>query len=498
MRIVDVLERDAELYPSRIALVVVDGRSVTFAELVDRIHRIAAGLESLGIGRGSRVALMADDGYVFFDVYLAVAYLGATAVPINTRLTDYEIGFVLDDAEPALTIADPEYVDRLAAMSGVGLVIESGSPAYEKLASSTPLANLEQSSEDDVALIIYTSGTTGRPKGVCLTQRALIFNGLTMAIVQQFQPDDVFLSATPLFHAASGTRVSSMLVDGHTHVVLKKFTTKSFFEAVEKYGVTVTVLVPTQLRQIIDDPEFSNYDLSSLRLIVYGAAPTAGNLIRQIHEKFRCGLYQGYGISECVTNLTGLLPTDHEMALRNRPDLLESCGRVVPGVRIELRNDQGTPVPAGEVGEIWVQTEKVMAGYWRNPAQTAEVIVDGWFRTGDLARCDEDGYLFIVGRAKDMLISGGVNGYPSEIELVLHDHPAVVEASVIGRPDGRWGERPVAFVELAQQVDDGELRAWCVERLAAFKVPAEFIVVEGFPRTATGKIRKVDLRELVG
>ncbi len=498
MRIVDVLERDAELYPSRIALVVVDGRSVTFAELVDRIHRIAAGLESLGIGRGSRVALMADDGYVFFDVYLAVAYLGATAVPINTRLTDYEIGFVLDDAEPALTIADPEYVDRLAVMSGVGLVIESGSPAYEKLASSTPLANLEQSSEDDVALIIYTSGTTGRPKGVCLTQRALIFNGLTMAIVQQFQPDDVFLSATPLFHAASGTRVSSMLVDGHTHVVLKKFTTKSFFEAVEKYGVTVTVLVPTQLRQIIDDPEFSNYDLSSLRLIVYGAAPTAGNLIRQIHEKFRCGLYQGYGISECVTNLTGLLPTDHEMALRNRPDLLESCGRVVPGVRIELRNDQGTPVPAGEIGEIWVQTEKVMAGYWRNPAQTAEVIVDGWFRTGDLARCDEDGYLFIVGRAKDMLISGGVNVYPSEIELVLHDHPAVVEASVIGRPDGRWGERPVAFVELAQQVDDGELRAWCVERLAAFKVPAEFIVVEGFPRTATGKIRKVDLRELVG
>ena len=498
MRIVDVLERDAELYPSRIALVVVDGRSVTFAELVDRIHRIAAGLESLGIGRGSRVALMADDGYVFFDVYLAVAYLGATAVPINTRLTDYEIGFVLDDAEPALTIADPEYVNRLAAMSGVGLVIESGSPAYEKLASSTPLANLEQSSEDDVALIIYTSGTTGRPKGVCLTQRALIFNGLTMAIVQQFQPDDVFLSATPLFHAASGTRVSSMLVDGHTHVVLKKFTTKSFFEAVEKYGVTVTVLVPTQLRQIIDDPEFSNYDLSSLRLIVYGAAPTAGNLIRQIHEKFRCGLYQGYGISECVTNLTGLLPTDHEMALRNRPDLLESCGRVVPGVRIELRNDQGTPVPAGEVGEIWVQTEKVMAGYWRNPAQTAEVIVDGWFRTGDLARCDEDGYLFIVGRAKDMLISGGVNVYPSEIELVLHDHPAVVEASVIGRPDGRWGERPVAFVELAQQADDGELRAWCVERLAAFKVPAEFIVVEGFPRTATGKIRKVDLRELVG
>ena len=498
MRIVDVLERDAELYPSRIALVVVDGRSVTFAELVDRIHRIAAGLESLGIGRGSRVALMADDGYVFFDVYLAVAYLGATAVPINTRLTDYEIGFVLDDAEPALTIADPEYVDRLAAMSGVGLVIESGSPAYEKLANSTPLANLEQSSEDDVALIIYTSGTTGRPKGVCLTQRALIFNGLTMAIVQQFQPDDVFLSATPLFHAASGTRVSSMLVDGHTHVVLKKFTTKSFFEAVEKYGVTVTVLVPTQLRQIIDDPEFSNYDLSSLRLIVYGAAPTAGNLIRQIHEKFRCGLYQGYGISECVTNLTGLLPTDHEMALRNRPDLLESCGRVVPGVRIELRNDQGTPVPAGEVGEIWVQTEKVMAGYWRNPAQTAEVIVDGWFRTGDLARCDEDGYLFIVGRAKDMLISGGVNVYPSEIELVIHDHPAVVEASVIGRPDGRWGERPVAFVELAQQVDDGELRAWCVERLAAFKVPAEFIVVEGFPRTATGKIRKVDLRELVG
>tara|TARA_B100000700_G_scaffold315056_2_gene402572 strand:- start:5942 stop:7438 length:1497 start_codon:yes stop_codon:yes gene_type:complete len=496
MRIVDVLERDAELYPDRVAVVLADDRSVTFAELTDRVRRIAAGFKSLGIKRGSRVVLVADDGAVFFDVYLAVAYLGAIAVPINTRLTDREIEFIIDNAQPMLTIADSGYVERLGVMRGVDLVIDSDSPAYEELASSDPLPDLGQASEDDVALIIYTSGTTGQPKGVCLTQRALIFNGLTMAIVQQFQPDDVFLSATPLFHAASGTRVSSMLVDGQTHVVLGKFTPKSFFELVQKYKVTVTVLVPTQLRLIIEDPEFSSYDLSSLRLIVYGAAPSGGELIRKAQEKFGCGLYQGYGISECVTNLTGLLPSDHDSALHNRPDLLASCGRVVPGVRIELRNGQGTPVSVGEVGEIWVQTEKMMTGYWRDPAQTAEAIVDGWFRTGDLARSDEDGYLFIVGRSKDMLISGGVNVYPSEIELVLHDHPAVIESSVIGRPDSKWGERPVAFVKLNRQVDEGELRTWCDERLAAFKVPSEFFLVDEFPRTVTGKIRKVELRKM--
>ena len=495
MRIVDLLERNAALYPGRTAVAVVDGPSLTFAELRDRVRRVAGGLQAAGVGHGDRVALMAGNGTVFFDAYLAVAYLGAAAVPINTQLADEEVQYILGNAEPVLTIAEMVYADRLSAMNTAGSVIEVGTAGYEDLLSAAPLAGVDQSDESDTALIIYTSGTTGRPKGVCLTQRGLAFNGLTMALVQRFRPDDVFLSTTPLYHAAAGTRVSSMLADGQTHVVLRSFSPESFFAAVAEHRVSISILVPAQLRRILDHPGFDEADLSSLRLIVYGAAPTAGPLIRQAYERFGCGLYQGYGISECVTNLTGLLPEDHDKAMAGRHELLDSCGRIVPGVRIELHDDTGALVAPGEVGEIWVKSEKVMAGYWRNPGQTAEALVDGWLRTGDLGRMDADGYLYIVGRAKDMLISGGVNVYPSEIEAVLYDHPAIAEVAVVGRPDPDWGERPVAFVELRPGETLDGLPAWCAERLAKIKVPEEFIAVDSFPRTVTGKIRKVELRE---
>ena len=495
MRIVDLLERDAALYPQRTAVSVDGGPSATFAELRDRVRRLATGLEDSGVGPGDRVALMAENGLIFFDVYLAVAYLGAAAVPLNTQLTDPELAFILSNAEPTLTLATRDYAQRLEAIGSTGPVIDADGDGYAELLGSAPFTDLDRASEDDTALIIYTSGTTGRPKGVCLTQRGLAFNGLTMALIQRFQPDDVFLSTTPLYHAATGTRVCSMLADGQTHVVLRSFSPESFFAAVAEHRVTISILVPAQLRRLLDHPGFDEADLSSLRLIVYGAAPTAGPLIRQAYERFGCGLYQGYGISEGVTNLTGLLPEDHDLAMAGRPDLLDSCGRVVPGVRIELHDDSGALVAPGEVGEIWVKSEKVMAGYWRNPDQTAEALVDGWLRTGDLGRFDDDGYLYIVGRSKDMLISGGVNIYPSEIEAVLYDHPAVAEAAVVGRTDSEWGERPVAFVELRPEESLDGLLAWCRQRLAKIKVPDEFIAVDSFPRTVTGKIRKVELRE---
>lgn len=495
MRIVDLLERDAALYPQRTAVAVAGGPSASFGELHDRVRRLASGLGAAGVGTGDRVALMADNGLVFFDVYLAVAYLGAAAVPLNTQLTDPELSYILSNAEPILTVATSQYVERLKAIGATGPVIDADGDSYVSLLASEPFADLDRATEQDTALIIYTSGTTGQPKGVCLTQRGLAFNGLTMALVQRFRPDDVFLSTTPLYHAATGTRVCSMLADGQTHVVLRSFSPESFFAAVAEHRVTISILVPAQLRRLLDHPGFDEADLSSLRLIVYGAAPTAGPLIKQAYERFGCGLYQGYGISECVTNLTGLLPEDHDLAMAGRPELFDSCGRVVPGVRIELYDDNGVLAAPGEVGEIWVKSEKVMAGYWRNPDQTAEALVDGWLRTGDLGRMDAHGYLYIVGRSKDMLISGGVNIYPSEIETVLYDHPAVAEAAVVGRPDPEWGERPVAFVELRPEESLDGLADWCRQRLAKIKVPDEFIAVDSFPRTVTGKIRKVELRE---
>ncbi|MDE0117362.1 MAG: AMP-binding protein [bacterium] len=495
MRIVDLLERDAALYPQRTAVAVDGGPSATFAELRNRVRRLATGLEHAGVSRGARVALMADNGLAFFDVYLAAAYLGAAAVPLNTQLAEPELAFVLSNAEPSLTVTTSDYAQRLGAIGSTGPVIDADGEAYAELLGSEPLADLDRATGDGTALIIYTSGTTGRPKGVCLSQRGLAFNGLTTALVQRFRPDDVFLSTTPLYHAASGTRVFSMLADGQTHVVLRSFSPESFFAAVAEHRVTISILVPAQIRRLLGHPGFDEADLSSLRLIVYGAAPTAGPLIRQAHERFGCGLYQAYGITEGVSNLTGLLPEDHDLAMAGHSELLDSCGRVVPGVRIELHDDSGNLVAPGEVGEIRVKSEKVMAGYWRDPEQTAEALVGGWLRTGDLGRFDDDGYLYIVGRSKDMLVSGGVNIYPSEIEAVLYDHPAVSEVAVVGRPDLEWGERPVAFVELLPEESLDGLRDWCRQRLAKIKVPDEFIAVDSFPRTVTGKIRKVELRE---
>jgi long-chain acyl-CoA synthetase len=382
----------------------------------------------------------------------------------------------------------------LRVVAGDAALFAAGSPQYDSLLNTEARPALTAMARaDDVAMLVYTSGTTGRPKGVCLTQAALAFNAVTIALAQGLRHEDVFLTTTPLYHVASGTRVTTMLLDGQAHVVMPSFDTESFFEAVESYGVTTTVVVPTQLRRIIESAKPDDARLRTLRLLVYGAAPTSLTLIKRALSVLRCGFYQGYGLTEACTNLTGLLPSDHVDGADER---LRSCGRPVPGVEIGIYDSRGERLPAHRVGEIRVRTEKLMAGYWRDPAATSQALTGGWLRTGDMGRVDEAGYLTIVGRAKDMLISGGVNVYPSEIEAVLHLHPAVAEAAVVGHPDEEWGEIPVAFVIPRQdaRVSPGEIQQFCRERLAGLKVPRRVELVEDLPRTASGKVRKVELR----
>jgi acyl-CoA synthetase (AMP-forming)/AMP-acid ligase II len=496
MRIVDLVERNARLYADREAVAIVGGARLTHRQVRDRATRMASGLAAAGVGRGDRIGLVADNGVVYFDLYLAAAYLGAAVVPVNTHLTPPEIAYVLGHAEPVVTLADPEYRDRVPPPYDTVIV---GSDAYDELIAAPARPDLAGLADDrDTALIIYTSGTTGRPKGVCLSQHALVFNGITLALVQGFTPDEVMLSMTPLYHAATGTRITTMLVDGQRHVVLPKFDAETCLETLEREGVTTTVAVPTQLRRIIESPSLRSTDLSRLRLLVYGAAPTAVPLIERALAELPCGFYQGYGLTEATTNLTGLLPSDHRGPDAN-PARLASCGRAVPGVDLRICDDDGAPLPAGEVGEIRVRTDKLMTGYWRDEDATRAAIVDGWLRTGDLGTMDHEGYVTIVGRAKDMLISGGVNVYPSEIEAVLQRQPGVADVAVVGRPDDEWGEVPVAFVlpGPGAVVDPERLAAACRDQLAPMKIPREIRVVDDLPRTATGKIRKVELRDLV-
>jgi len=496
MRIVDFLERNCLLYADRTAVTVVGGPSVSYRDLRRRVGSLATSLAARGVRRGDRVIIMAGNSLTPFDTYLACAYLGAAAVPINVRLAPPEIEHLVSDSGPSFGIANEEYATQLCVAVGPSVpVVSTDSDEYQRFITAEELPDLAGLARpDDIALIIYTSGTTGRPKGVCLPQSALASNAVTMSIAQQFQSTDVFLSMTPLYHAATGTRVSSMLVDGQTHVVLPHFDADEALDAIEEYGVSITVAVPTQLRRMLDSPRFDPARLSSLRLVVYGAAPTGIPLIRRAMGVLPCGLYQGYGLSEATTNLTGLLPEDHQ--LDTLDERLSTAGRPVVGVELSIRDENGVALAADEPGEIWVRTDKVMAGYWGNPAATTEAIVDGWLRTGDIGRLGRDGYLSIVDRVKDMLISGGVNVYPSEIEAVLRQWPGLTDVAVVGRPDDEWGEVPIAFisVEPGMHVDEATVKAFCRERLAGLKVPREVRVIDEFPRTATGKIRKVELR----
>jgi acyl-CoA synthetase (AMP-forming)/AMP-acid ligase II len=331
----------------------------------------------------------------------------------------------------------------------------------------------------------------------------MIQNGLTVLLGQGTDHRDSFLSTTPLTHAASGTRIFSLATDGLKHVIMESFDVAGFFELVARERITTTILVPTMLADVVDSPLLGGADLSSMRFIIYGAAPTPEPLIARALEALPCGLFQGYGLTEGSPALTAFTPEEHQRfrtssdpAVRRR---LRSMGRPVPGVRAKIVGDDGAPVAVGEPGELHVRSTKTMLGYWGSPELTAGAFVDGWLATGDVCEADDEGYLFLVDRKKEMLISGGFNVYPSEIERVLRDHAAVREAAVVGTAHERWGEVPVAFVALRADTADAavvldELRAMCRDQLAGYKQPRDLRVVDALPRNETGKIHKPTLR----
>jgi len=490
MRVTSLLARAESIHADRDAVVVVGGERLSYRELGLRVRSVAAGLSRRGVGRGDRVAVIGDAGIAYFDVYLAAAWLGAAAVPIPTRLAAAEVATILADAGPAVVIAAPDHVAALPP--GVEAIVV-GSPAHEELIAGPPTTTPSPARDEDIALIVYTSGTTGLPKGVCLSQHALAINALTIGISQQLRPDDVFLTMTPLYHAAAGNRVYTMLLDGQTHVVLPRFDVEAAIAAIEEHAVTTTLAVPTQLHRLLAAPDVAART-KTLRLLVYGAGPSGQKLVAAARETLDCGLYQGYGLTEACTGVTALVPADHDRAVRE-PALFASCGRVLPGMEVTVCGEDGAPLPVGEVGEIRVRGDKLMSGYWRLPEDSAATLRDGELLTGDLGRLDAEGYLYVVDRLKDMLISGGVNVYPSEIERVLVAYEGVDAAAVVPRSDAEWGELPVAFVEAPPQLDLEGLRRHCEQHLARFKLPREITRVERLPRTPTGKLQRRELRQ---
>jgi acyl-CoA synthetase (AMP-forming)/AMP-acid ligase II len=475
---------------------VVDGpRRVTWAELHDRTARLAGALRTkVGAQRGARIAFLGTNCLETIELFHATARAGLLCVPLNERLAPAELRAIVESIEPVALLYTQTYADLAAELvSGTAtLLVGVTAPAPleygELLAAGRPAPAAEP---EPVSSICFTSGTTGRPKGVLMTQRAQCVFARAQAELEPIRPRARHLFARPMAVAPGHRMIAWHGVTQGTTVVAPRFEPGEFFGLVQAERITNTLLAPTMLRMLLDHGNPRQHDLSSLVCIVYGGAPMTPQLLREVLDFFPCGLMQGYGGSEAGQVLY-LSPDDH------RAGRVDSNGRPVPGVQIEVRDQSGDLVPPGAAGELYARSEMLMAGYWRDPVNTRKVLPDGWYATGDLAQQEPDGYLRIVGRVSDMIISGGFNVMPLEVESVIAAHPAVREVAVYAAPDPVWGESVEAAVVVRSgaQVTAGELIELCRGRLASFKKPRRIVFVAAIPRTSVGKVDKRALRAL--
>ncbi len=494
---------------------------VTYEAWFRAVARMAAELRERGVAKGDRVALAMRNLPEWPVAFFAATTVGAICVPLNAWWTGPELAFGLANSGAKLLVCDAERWERIAPHRGElpdlehALVSRSDAPlegagqledllGTPKDYAALPSAELPQVDIDpeDEATIFYTSGTTGQPKGALGTHRNLCtnimssaYNGAIAFLRRGEEPpapvQKVGLTVIPLFHVtACSAGLMGYVVAGHTMVFMHKWDPVKAFQLIEREKVNLTGGVPTIAWQLLEHPERANYDLSSLEAVAYGGAPAAPELVRKIHEEFGALPANGWGMTETMATVTGHSSEDY----LNRPD---SCGPPVAVADLKIVGDDGvTEVPVGEVGELWARGPMVVKGYWNRPEATAETFVDGWVRTGDLARLDEEGWCYIVDRAKDMIIRGGENIYSSEVENVLYDHPAVTDAALVAIAHPTLGEEPAAVVHLApgMSATEDELREWVAARLAKFKVPVRIAFVQDtLPRNANGKILKKDL-----
>ena len=494
---------------------------VTYEAWFRAVARMAAELRERGVAKGDRVALAMRNLPEWPVAFFAATTIGAICVPLNAWWTGPELAFGLANSGAKLLVCDAERWERIAPHRGElpdlehALVSRSDTPleGAEQLEdllgtpkdyAALPSAALPQVDIDpeDEATIFYTSGTTGQPKGALGTHRNLCtnimssaYNGAIAFLRRGEEPpapvQKVGLTVIPLFHVtACSAGLMGYVVAGHTMVFMHKWDPVKAFQLIEREKVNLTGGVPTIAWQLLEHPERANYDLSSLEAVAYGGAPAAPELVRKIHEEFGALPANGWGMTETMATVTGHSSEDY----LNRPD---SCGPPVAVADLKIVGDDGvTELPVGEVGELWARGPMVVKGYWNRPEATADTFVDGWVRTGDLARLDEEGWCYIVDRAKDMIIRGGENIYSSEVENVLYDHPAVTDAALVAIAHPTLGEEPAAVVHLApgMSATEDELREWVAARLAKFKVPVRIAFVQDtLPRNANGKILKKDL-----
>jgi len=510
MLIGDILRRNAKLCPHKTAIVF-EGNQYSYGELDDRVKRLANGLRAKGIGKGDRVGLLEHPCPEYIELYIAIPKIGAVLTPLNCRLAGREMEYIINDAEIKMLILGKEFIDVIHSIkSDLKTVVTyfcigdapSGMCTYEELITGfSPEFQEIEIDDDDVAVQMYTSGTTGRPKGAMLTHKNLMSMYLSRIIDLKLDEGDVFLSAVPYYHTAAEYALIILYIGG-TLIIHSRFDPGKFLESIETGKVTVALGVPSMVNFLVQHMEKypRDYDMSSVKIFLYGASPMPVALLRKAMEAFKCSFLHSYGLTEASPGVTLLMPEDHNNILEGPEEKvkrLASCGKEIFNVEARVVSGQGIDVKPGEKGEIIVKGDNVMKGYWKLPEETAETIKNGWLHTGDMATVDEDGYVFIVDRKKDMIISGGENIYPREIEEVLYSHPSILEAAVIGVPDEDWGESVKAFVVLkeGEKASEQEIIDFCKKNLASYKKPKFVEFLDVLPRSAAGKVLKKELRE---
>jgi acyl-CoA synthetase (AMP-forming)/AMP-acid ligase II len=502
-RIFDLVERWVTDAPGREALAFGD-QSWTWAQLDERVRRAAGALRASGLGPGDRLAVLDKNHPACIELTLAASLIGAANVVVSFRLSREELAHVLDDSAAQVVVVGAEFA---AALTGVRdrlpkvrelVVLGGDGDEYERwLAAAEPVTEPYGSAPDDCFLQLYTSGTTGWPKGTMLTQRSMTAHTRVSAPAYTMDESTISIVATPLFHVGGTSWALGSMSVGARTIIVRDVIPGALLRIIESREATHAFFVPAVVQMLLADPAQARSALRSLKVLAYGGSPMPTPLMeRTLNALPATPLYSVYGMTEMSGVFCKLGPDEHRDA--RRPQLRASAGRPLPGSEVRVVDPgTGTDVRPGEVGEFWVRSQQVMAGYWNMPEATREAITpDGWLRTGDAGRIDDDGYLYIEDRVKDMIISGGENVYPAEVERVLRQHPDVAEVAVIGVPDEKWGETVKAVVVSAGGVapDEAALIAFTRDRLAHYKCPTSVSVVPALPRNPTGKVLKRELR----
>jgi acyl-CoA synthetase (AMP-forming)/AMP-acid ligase II len=510
-----ILKKALDLYPDKIG--VVDGKqSYTYRQVGERVAGLARYFQEQKIQPEDRISVLEVNSHAYMETYYAAAGLGAILNPLNYRLAAREIAYILNDAGSRWLIAATRFADVVKGVLTEGVPLEGivwiGDPPDASFplqchslenAISTGGGYFEPVSVDEnqVAHLYYTSGTTGRPKGVMLTHKNVCSHALITIAELKLVDTDVWGHIAPMFHLADAWATFAITWVGAQHVMVPQFEAEAVMAAIERQKITLSNLIPTMLNLMIKHPRVAEYDFSSLREILSGGAPIAPELVKSIMQTLGCDYIQTYGMTETSPYLTFSILKAHLTALPPDAQLKykSKTGRPAIGVDLKVVDEQGDPVAADEqqVGEIWVKGDTITPGYWNQPKETASAFSNGWLHTGDLATLDSEGYVNIVDRKKDMIVTGGENVYSTEVENVLYMHPKILEAAVFGVPDERWGEAVNAAVVLktGETVTADELIAFCKEHQAAYKAPKAIVFLDELPKTGSGKIYKKGLRD---